>query len=165
MRILCGDSINLSHFGTIAWRTSEQMKHPWNAACFYDQELADLYDQLTCMKSLAPVGNQNIGIVGPGGRATRGCFEKSDTRQHPDRCALWDNKSERQICMSTNPDIYLVAKAGVKHKTVNNLWDKRSRLLLPERLRLNLACTSAVYSDKPILGSAFTPVRVILKNK
>lgn len=60
--------------------------------------------------------------------------------------------------MRTGPDTFLVAKPG-KESYARHLWQKQRYLLLANRLRLNLTPTSAVYSEDPILGSAFVPVR------
>ena len=78
-------------------------------------------------------------------------------RQNPDMRALWAHKSARQTTMRTGPDEFLVAKKD-KHDCARHLWQKRSHLLLANRMRLNLTQTPAVFSDDPILGSAFVPV-------
>ena len=59
--------------------------------------------------------------------------------------------------MHTEPDEFLVAKAK-KQSYAKKLWEMRSNLLLANRMWLNLVRTVAVFSDNPILGSAFIPV-------
>ncbi len=155
-RALDGDKLPLSSYGTIAWRSLEQLRDkPWNAACFYDQTLADAYDSLLLNKALTPIGK--IATVQPEGRRVRDAFSKARYRQIPDMRALWAHKSERQITMLTTPDEFLVPKSG-KHKYAEKLWDMRSNLLLVNRMRLNLTRTVAVFSDEPVLGSGFVPV-------
>ena len=155
---LDGDMVALSAWGTIAWRTEEQVRNrPWNAACFYDQSLADACDALSDNAALAPVCA--LAAVGPGGQRVRDAFRKARQRQNPDMRALWHNKADRQTAMRTGPDEFLVPTPRA-HRTGydRKLWAMRGHLLLANRMRANLAATPAVWSDEPILGSAFIPV-------
>lgn len=146
----------LSNYGTIAWRLlEEQSGRPWNAACFYDQDLAEAYEQLLKNPALSPLGI--VADVEPAGQAIRGAFMYAEKRQSPDRQALWDHKSARQTSMQTGPDKFLVAREE-KQNYAASLWKKRGNLLLANRMRLNKAQTPAVFSDKAVLGSAFVPV-------
>lgn len=151
-----GDIGSLSSYGTIAWRTQEQLrKRPWNASCFFDQFLAEFHDSLIECSSLKPI--RNIAAVEPDGRGIRDAFHNHEFRCIPDRRALWNHKTERQTTMKTEPDRFLVAK-NKKSDYAEKLWEKRGNLLLSHRIRLNLCRTPAVYSDDRILGSAFVPV-------
>ena len=71
--------------------------------------------------------------------------------------ALWAHKTARQTTMRTKPDEFLAPKKGMRDYAAK-LWEKRSNLLLVNRAWLNLAQTLAVFSDEPVLGSAFIPV-------
>ena len=155
---LDGDLVALSAWGTVAWRTEEQVRNrPWNATCFYDQSLADACDALSANTALAPVGA--LACVGPEGRRIRDAFRKARQRQNPDMRALWHNKAERQTAMRTGPDEFLVATPRARRTGYDRkLWNMRGHLLLANRMRLNLAATPAVWSDEPVLGSAFVPV-------
>ena len=156
---LAGDNSRLSDYGTIAWRSNEQLRDkPWNAACFYNQSLADAYDYLIQNSALKAIGL--IANVQPAGQGVRGAFTKARYRQNPDMRALWSHKSSRQVAMNTGPDEFIVAKPG-KQGLANHLWKMRSNLLLANRMWLNLTQTPAVYSADPILGSAFVPVTPI----
>ena len=151
-----GDSRPLGNYGTIAWRSSEQLRNrPWNAACFYDQSLADVYDSMLDHPELDALGN--LAAVEPEGRRVRDAFSKARNRQNPDMRALWEHKSASQTTMRTGPDQFLVAKKD-KQNYAKKLWLRRSRLLLVNRMRLNLTKTPAVFSTEPVLGSAFVPV-------
>ena len=153
---MAGDRTRLASYGTIAWRSLEQLRdRSWNAACFYDQSLAGACDALADNPALAPL--ETLAAVEPGGQRIRDAFRKAEKRQNPDMRALWANKSERQTAMLTGPDEFLVAKKGM-HDYAEHLWRKRSNLLLANRMRLNLTQTPAVFSAEPILGSAFIPV-------
>lgn len=155
------DDQNLTeNYGTITWRALEQIRdHPWNATCFYDQSLADIYDSLLDCSALKPIGN--LASIEPAGRRTQDAFRKATIRQIPDRRALWDHKSARQTRMRTEPDEFISAKSN-KANYAEKLWEKRSNLLLVQRMRLNLSQTPAVYSNDPILGSAFVPVSPVV---
>ena len=153
---LDGDTSPLASYGTIAWRSLEQLRdRPWNAACFYDQALAEAYDSLLDNTALTPIGE--IAKVQPGGQRVRDAFSKARHRQSPDMRALWAHKSERQTTMRTTPDEFLVPKSGM-HKYAEKLWEMRSNLLLVNRMWLNLTRTVAVFSEEPVLGSGFVPV-------
>ena len=78
--------------------------------------------------------------------------------------ALWAHKSARQTSMRTGPDEFLVAKKGMENYA-KHLWQKRSHLLIGNRMRLNLTQTPAVFSDEAVLGSAFVPVSPFDENK
>ncbi len=161
---LSGNRVPLSDFGTIDWRMPEQLEgRIWNAVCFYDQSLASEYDRLRNCESLVKIGGKKVGLVGPSGRSIRGNFVKSVTRQNPDIRCLWDNKSERQVSMRTSPDSFLVPK-NKKWTAAMRLKEKRSHLMVVERMRLNLTRTPAVFSNTPILGSAFTTVTPLSGN-
>ena len=91
-------------------------------------------------------------------------FQRAEKRQNPDMRVLWYHKSDRQTAMHTGPDEFVVAKKG-KQSYTQKLWQKRSNLLLANRMRLNLTRTPAVFSDEPVLGSAFIPVTPFSENK
>ena len=153
---LDGDQTLLAEYGTIAWRTLDQLRgRVWNAACFYHQSLADIYDDLLNNSSLATLGQ--VAAVTPDGRGVRKAFNRAQQRQNPDRRALYDHCTSRQTSMRTYPDQFLVAKRD-EQSYAASLWEKRNHLLLASRMRLNLVQTPAVFSDEQILGSAFVPV-------
>ena len=160
---LAGDNSLLANYGTIAWRTLDQLRdRPWNAVCFYDQSLADAYDLLLSNPALTAI--ENLASVEPEGRRIRDAFRKAEKRQNPDMRALWAHKSARQTSMRTGPDEFLVAKKGMEDYS-KHLWQKRSNLLVGNRMRLNLTQTPAVFSDEAVLGSAFVPVSPFGGNK
>ena len=151
-----GDTSLLADYGTITWRSLEQLcDKPWNAACFYNQALAEAYDMVLQISALKPIGG--AASIQPAGRRVYDAFIKARHRQNPDMRALWSHKSNRQKTMRTTPDEFLVPKPGM-HDYAGKLWGMRSNLLLVNRMWLNLTRTAAVFSDTPILGSAFVPV-------
>ena len=162
-KALDGDKSLLSNYGTIAWRKLDQLRNrPWNATCFYDQSLADSYDKLLENTVLTAIGS--LANVEPEGRRVRDAFLRAEKRQNPDMRVLWDHKSDRQTTMHTSPDTFVVAKKN-KQDYAQMIWRKRSNLLLANRMRLNLTQTPAVFSDEPVLGSAFVPVTPFSENR
>ena len=152
---LNGDKSSLANYGTIVWRHLGQGGRMWNAACFYNQRIADEYDSLLGNSSLITL--KDVAKVEPGGQRVRDAFTVAEIRQNPDMRAIWHHKSERQKAMHTKHDSFLVAKEDMQDYA-EKLWLKRSSLLVVNRMRLNLTQTPAIYSDMPILGSAFIPI-------
>ena len=159
---LNGDNSSLANYGTIVWRHIGQGGRMWNATCFYNQRLADEYDALLGNSSL--ITFKDVAKVEPGGQRVRDAFTVAEIRQNPDMRAIWHHKSERQIAMHTSHDSFLVAKKDMQDYA-EKLWLKRSSLLVVNRMRLNLTRTPTIYSEMPILGSAFIPVLPISGNK
>ena len=156
LKSLDGDESLLSSYGTIAWRNHDEVSsRMWNAACFYDQSLSASFDRMKEIPALSEIDCH--ASVGPGGRGVREVFLKAEKRQNPDIRVLWNNKSDRQRAMRTRPDVFVVAKKDCQRYAIR-LWEKRSHLLLPNRMRTNLSRTIAVFSEEQILGSAFVPV-------
>ena len=60
--------------------------------------------------------------------------------------------------MAAETDVYIEPKPS-KGSMANDYWEQRSRLLLPHRLRLNLARVGAVMLPEETVGSIWTPCR------
>lgn len=100
-----------------------------------------------------------ISDIGPAGQGVRGCFNKV---QHPDVNgyeALWNNDTlvTNQMLLQ-RPDTYITAKPGLQTRA-EALWNKRGRLLIPTRFSTPSMLLGAVWSEKPILGSGWIPVK------
>ena len=150
------DPTALSDYGNITFRSQNQLKNgcPWNATCFYDQSLAEGADWIAAHSALLALGRQ--AHVRPAGQGAREIFNLAKHPQNPDFRALWMHKTGRQVTMRTTPDHYLVPKKG-KGLRALKYWEQRSHLLLTSRFRVNLTSTPAVFSNEPIIGSAFIP--------
>lgn len=144
-----------SRFGSIWWKDlKESSPKPWNETVFYHQPLAEIYDQiseksgLTTLKSIANI----LGV-----REVRGTFEKVEGSPSPYLKALWYNKSGRETKLKTLPDTYLLPKKRKKEKG-DKIWAKRGNLLLPEKMRLNLARTTARFTEDPVISPTYNTV-------
>ena len=72
--------------------------------------------------------------------------------------ALWDYKTDITQSMTARPDAHISPKGGKKAQA-ENLWEHRSRLLIPERARLNTVRAFSVILEERVLGSAWVPCR------
>ena len=155
---LDGDLVALSAWGTVAWRTEEQVRgRPWNAACFYDQSLA--------RRLRRPVGQRraDAGLRARRSRAGR----TARPRRLPQGQATPEPRHEGIVAsQGRTPDNHAHRAGRVPCRDASarrtgydqRLWNMRGHLLLANRMRLNLTATPAIWSDEAILGSAFVPV-------
>lgn len=153
---LAGNHESLGEYGHIVAVKTEQLRErAWSEACFYDPLLHQSCEALKSNNALAEL--RDVADVGPDGRAVRGTLARVKHQQYPDIRTLWDHKTERQTCMLTAPDSFVVGKKG-KREYAESLWEKRSHLLLAMRSWLSLNRTFAVFCEMKIIGSAFVPV-------
>ena len=74
------------------------------------------------------------------------------------RRALWYHKTDVTQSMAAQTDVYIEPKASKRH-LADSYWEQRSQMLLPHRLRLNLARVIAVMLPEQAVGSIWTPCR------
>ena len=72
--------------------------------------------------------------------------------------ALWDYKTDVTQKMTARPDAHISPKED-KESQAENLWGHRSRMLIPERARLNTVRAFSVILEERVLGSAWVPCR------
>lgn len=60
--------------------------------------------------------------------------------------------------MAAEPDFYIEAKSG-KEPKAKNLWTKRGNLLIPADISLDTCKIVAAFSDLPLVGSKWVPVK------
>ena len=73
---------------------------------------------------------------------------------------MWDHKTDVTQAMAAVSDGFVAPKAG-KEKEAQQVWGKRGRLMLPERVRLNTVRTVSVRLETPAVGSAWVVCRPI----
>lgn len=149
---------DLINWGITQWNPATAMSDgDWLPMLFYDPSLTSavrmLRDGLNGL--LRPIGD--MARVSPPGQGVREVFTKANTRQSPDMRALWQHKSDERTTMRAEPDRMVAPKRG-KENTAERYWEQRSNLLLANRLYQFTAATPAVFSDTPIIGSAWIPV-------
>lgn len=131
----------------------------WSAAMFYDAVLLEAIADLQALAGnrLLPLGS--MAHVGPEGRRIRDAFRHPDTdpSDGPYRI-LWNHETDKRRTIRAAPDCTVAAKIPKADYAESILWPKASRLLVGNKLRMNLVRTSAVWTDEPALGSAWSPV-------
>ncbi len=149
---------NLADWGTIQWNSAEAMAEgDWLPMVFYDPQLTIAARMLRHGMGgiLKPLGN--MARVSPPGQAVREVFRSARARQSPDMRALWRHESEERTTMRAEPDRMIVAKSG-KERSAERYWEQRSNLLLSSRFYPSTVATPTVFSNSPIVGSAWIPV-------
>ena len=132
----------------------------WSAVNFLSPFLTEAYRKLD-EGSPAKVGTvplSKIAEVGPEGRRIRDAYTNTEMPTKLGRRALWHHKTEIIQSMSAEADVYIEPKPS-KRPMADSYWEQRSNLLLPHRLRLNLAKVGAVILTEPVVGSIWTPCR------
>ena len=90
-----------------------------------------------------------IASIGPAGGAIRGTFNRETLPNAQGMVALWDYKTDITQGMTARPDAHISPKDG-KNSQAENLWGHRSRLLIPERARLNTVRAFSVILEERV---------------
>ena len=161
-KALKGETSTLKlHYGSIFFEelnTEEFIRGDgWNQTSFYNQILSKKYREISKNQNLTPL----VNVIGRqklyGSGSVRNSFDKSEDPQYPDIRALWFTKSQREKCLKTEFDTYLIAKKG-KKSNIELAQKKKSHLLLPEKMYLKASRTSARFVEHPSVGSHFLAV-------
>ena len=132
----------------------------WFAVNFLSPFLVEAYRTLSEEKP-APVPTVPLGQladVGPAGQRIRDAYTHSDMPTLSGRRALWYHKSGVTQSMAAQTDVYIEPKESKRH-LADSYWEQRSQLLLPHRLRLNVARVVAVMLPERAVGSIWTLCR------
>ncbi len=146
---------------TLQFVDAERIKRgDWSAVNFLSPFLVEAYRTLSeaSPASVPSVPLSDLAEVGPEGRRIRDAYTTSVMPTALGRRALWHHKSESVTSMRTDADVYIVPKPS-KRDLADKYWEQRSNLLLPHRLRLNLARVMAVMLPERAVGSIWTPCR------
>ena len=138
------------------WPERKMTAGDWGAVQFLSPYLCEQFARLRdgALFPATPLGN--IAAVGPAGQRIRDAYTKSAMPDAQGRSALWNHDTEVTQTMAARSDTHVVAKAGLAH-LAETYWQQRSRLLLPQRVRLNTVRTLSVRLDAPAVGSAWVP--------
>lgn len=136
----------------------------WTAAQFFDGALANAIHDLAALAGTVLVPSKALCHIEPGGQRIRDAFERHASPNAPwTTPILWDHSTEVQTAMDAEPDVDGAPKA-LRVDYANYLRGKASRLLVAGRLRTDTVRVSACYASKPVLGSAWIPVRLVSPN-
>ena len=103
-----------------------------------------------------PLGE--LAAVGPAGQRIRDAYTHSEIPTLSGRRALWYHKTNVTQSMAAQTDVYIEPKESKRH-LADSYWEQRSQLLLPHRLRLNVARVAAVMLPDRAVGSIWAPCR------
>ena len=150
-----------SHDFTVQSVDSDRIERgDWLAVNFLSPFLVEAYRTLTETDPMAvpsvPLGD--LADIGPAGQRIRDAYTHSDMPTQSGRRALWYHKSDLTQSMRAETDVYIEPKPARRH-LADRYWDQRSELLLPHRLRLNLARVAGVMLPERAVGSIWTPCR------
>ena len=126
----------------------------WYAVNFYNPWLVSAYRDMAAQL----VRLDAISEVGPIGRIIGQYYRKSDSPTASGRRALWHHKTDVTTSMRAETDVYVEPING-KERVSDRYWEQRSRLLLPERLRLNTTRVSTTMLADRTVGQLWVPCR------
>ncbi len=140
------------------WPAARMADGDWGVVQFLSPYLCRQFVELKegSLFDAAPLSE--FAEVGPAGRRIRDSYITSALPDEEGRAALWNHDAELSGTMAAKEDTYVVAKPE-KVNLAERYWKQRSRLLLPERARLNTVRTLAVRLERPVVGSAWVPCR------
>ncbi len=167
--MLLSDMINQGKISTEwgrehEWRWERMREGNWQAALFYDGELAEAYYDLAALNGTRLQISGNVCAIEPEGRRVRDAFYRVQNLSAPWKMpVLWDHSTDIHMTMDAKPDVLATPKSK-KEAYARYLKGKASRLLISNRLRTNTVHTSACYTEEPPwdrLGSLSRPYRHI----
>ena len=149
----------------------------WSAVNFLSPFLTESYRDLTesGAHTYSVVPLSALADVGPEGRRIRATYTPSQMPTPSGRRALWHHKTDVTQSMQAETDVYIEPKNVLKNEDKPKkpakgqkpkrplseiYWDQRSNMLLPHKLRLNLARVAAVTLPEQAVGSIWTPCRL-----
>ena len=132
----------------------------WLAVNFLSPFLVEAYRTLSerSPATVPTVPLSNLAHIGPAGQRIRDAYTHSDMPTQSGRRALWYHKTDITQSMRAETDVYIEPKESKRH-LADSYWEQRSQMLLPHRLRLNLARVVTVMLPEQAVGSIWTPCR------
>lgn len=143
---------------TQMWPESRISNGDWGAVQFLSPYLCSKFASLKEHELFPCILLSRISEIGPHGRRIREAFSKSDMPDEQGRIALWHHDTEETQTMTAKWDTHLRVKSGKAH-LADKYWKQRSRLLLPQKMRLNTVRTFSVRLSSPVVSSQWVPCR------
>ncbi len=151
----------VSHDFTLQHVDSDRIERgDWFAVNFLSPFLVDAYRKLTETDTMAvsTVSFSDLAKIGPAGQRIRDAYTRSSMPTPSARRALWYHKSEVIVSMRAKTDTYIEPKEPRRH-LADRYWEQRSDMLLPQKLRLNVARAACVMLPERTVGSLWMPCR------
>ena len=132
----------------------------WSAVNYLSPFLVEAYRKLseTDPGTIPTVKLSTLADIGPAGQRIRDAYTHTDMPTQEGRRALWHHKTDVTQSMRAKTDVYIEPKPPRRH-LADKYWEQRSDLMLPHRLRLNVARVAAVMLPERAVGSIWTPCR------
>ena len=164
-QIIANGLVEAEGYGTTQWWPAERIEAgDWNGVQFLQPYLCRQSTRLRDGELFNATTLNNLADVGPEGRRTRDAYAKLEMPDKFGRTALWDHDTEVTQSMERDTDSSIGKKKGKEH-LADKYWEQRSRLLLPNRLRLNTVRAMCVRLRSPAVGSAWSPCNIIVPGK
>ena len=138
------------------WSATRIANGDWGAAQFLSPYLCEKFTEFRDGELFKSAKLGDFAEIGPSGRRIRDSFRRSEFPDAEGRVALWQHDTEVTQTIASKPDFNISAKPEKAH-LADRYWQQRSRLLLPERVRLNTVRIMAVRLPSPMVGSAWAP--------
>ena len=148
-----------SHDFTLQHVDSDRIERgDWFAVNFLSPFLVDSYRRLkeTDTMAVSTVPFSDLAKIGPAGQRIRDSYTRSTMPTPSARRALWYHKSDVTVSMRAETDTYIEPKKSKRH-LADRYWEQRSNLLLPQKLRLNVARVASVMLPERAVGSLWMP--------
>ena len=130
----------------------------WSGIQFFSSFLVNTFQRIVDGELFKVKKLGDVADVGPNGRTLVMYMQKSNVPGKEGWRSIFENKSNKIQSIQNKPYTFVIPKKG-KISEANNFWSNRATLLLPERIRLNLAHVSAIKSTMPTVGTSWTGVR------
>ncbi len=153
--------VRVSHDFTIQQVDSRRIERgDWFAVNFLSPYLVEAYRKLSeaTPGSVPMVPLSDLADIGPAGQRIRDAYTHSDMPTQSGRRALWYHKTDVTRSMRAETDVYIEPRVSKRH-LADSYWEQRSQMLLPHRLRLNVARVAGVMLQEQAVGSIWTPCR------
>ena len=150
-----------SHDFTLQYVDSDRIERgDWLAVNFLSPFLVEACRTLceSNPASIPMVTLSELADIGPAGQRIRDSYTRSLMPTRSARRALWYHKSDVTLSMRAETDSYIEPKKSKRH-LADKYWEQRSNLLLPQKLRLNVARVACVILPEQAVGSLWMPCR------
>ena len=159
-----GTGGQVSHDFTIQHVDSGRIgRGDWLTVNFLSPFLVESYRTLSEASpgSVPTVPLSALADIGPAGQRIRDAYTHSEMPTQSGRRALWHHKTDVTQSMRAETDVYIEPRPFSRERRLADIyWEQRSQMLLPHRLRLNLARVVAVMLPERAVGSIWTPCRL-----
>ena len=147
-------------YGTVQqWPAGLVAAGNWGAVQFLAPDLCEKFVALTRNELFSALPLGQVADIGPGGEGARINFNRSAMPAAGGMFALWHHKTDVIQSMAAKPDTFIAAKEG-KERQARNLWERRGRMMLVSRARLNTVRAFSVRLEERAIGSLWVPCKL-----